>query len=53
MANHLSDGPATNSIMPKVIIHVQYVPESIGLDGFPKGSKQACLGKMEKHMKIG
>ncbi|KAF2558011.1 hypothetical protein F2Q68_00014105 [Brassica cretica] len=32
MANLLSDEPTTNSIMPKVIIHVLNVQESLGLD---------------------
>ena len=39
MTNLLSDEPATNSIMPKVIIHVLNVRESLGLDGFQKYSK--------------
>ncbi|WZZ32334.1 hypothetical protein YC2023_015735 [Brassica napus] len=39
MANLLSDEPMTNSIMPKVIIHVLNVQEILGLDGFQKDSK--------------
>ncbi|WZZ34547.1 hypothetical protein YC2023_017948 [Brassica napus] len=48
MANLLSDEPTTNSIMPKMIIHVLNVQESLGLDGF---QKQTCLGQMEKPIK--
>ena len=44
MANLLSDEPTTNSIMPKVIIHVLNVQESIGLDGFQKDSKTNLFG---------
>ena len=36
MANLLSDEPTTNSIMPKVIIHVLNVQEILGLDGLQK-----------------
>ena len=36
MANLLSDEPTTNSILPKVIIHVLNVQESLGLDGLQK-----------------
>ncbi|KAF2563284.1 hypothetical protein F2Q70_00018673 [Brassica cretica] len=39
MANLLFDEPTTNSIMPKVIIHVLNVQESLGLDGLQKESK--------------
>ncbi|KAF3560387.1 hypothetical protein F2Q69_00012231 [Brassica cretica] len=38
MSNILSDEQTTNSIMPKVIIHVLNVQESLGLDGFQKDS---------------
>ena len=44
MTNLLSDEPATNSTMPKVIIHVQNVQESLGLDGFQKDSKTDLFG---------
>ncbi|KAF3596942.1 hypothetical protein DY000_02020953 [Brassica cretica] len=44
MANLLSDEPTTNSIMPKVIIHVLNVQESLGLDGFQKDSKTDLFG---------
>ncbi|KAF3516589.1 hypothetical protein DY000_02061392 [Brassica cretica] len=44
MTNLLSDEPATNSIMPNVIIHVLNVQESLGLDGFQKGSKTDLFG---------
>ena len=44
MANLLSDEPTTNSIMPKVIIHVLNVQESLGLDGFQKDSKADLFG---------
>uniref|UniRef100_A0A0D3BU80 Uncharacterized protein n=1 Tax=Brassica oleracea var. oleracea TaxID=109376 RepID=A0A0D3BU80_BRAOL len=36
IANLLSDEPMTNSIMPKVIIHVLNVQKSLGLDGLQK-----------------
>ena len=39
MANLLSDEPTTNSIMPKVIIHVLNFQESLRLYGFQKDSK--------------
>ncbi|KAF3564345.1 hypothetical protein DY000_02014974 [Brassica cretica] len=39
MANLLYDEPKTNSIMPKVIIHVLNVQEILGHDGFQKDSK--------------
>ncbi|KAF3604833.1 hypothetical protein DY000_02046400 [Brassica cretica] len=48
MANLLSDEPTTNSIMPKVIIHVLNVQESIGLDGFQKDSKTDLFGPNEE-----
>ncbi|WZZ53810.1 hypothetical protein YC2023_053917 [Brassica napus] len=44
MANLLSDEPTTNSIMPKVIIHVIDVQKSLGLDGFQKDSKIDLFG---------
>ncbi|WZZ69912.1 hypothetical protein YC2023_081282 [Brassica napus] len=44
MANLLSDEPATNSIIPKVIIHVLNVHESFGLDGLQKESKIDLFG---------
>ena len=44
MTNLLSDEPTTNSIMPKVIIHVLYFQESLGLDGFQKDSKTDLFG---------
>ncbi|KAF2580237.1 hypothetical protein F2Q68_00006203 [Brassica cretica] len=52
MANLLSDEPKTNSIMPKVIIHVLNVQESLGLDGFQKDSKTDLFesnGETEKN----
>ncbi|WZZ86398.1 hypothetical protein YC2023_114977 [Brassica napus] len=44
MANLLSDEPATNSIISKVIIHVINVQESLGLDGLKKKSKTDLFG---------
>uniref|UniRef100_A0A0D3D4Q9 Uncharacterized protein n=1 Tax=Brassica oleracea var. oleracea TaxID=109376 RepID=A0A0D3D4Q9_BRAOL len=43
MTNLLSDEPMTNSIMPKVIIHVQNVQESLGLDGLQKRIKNILV----------
>ena len=43
-ANLISDGPTTNSIIPKVIIHTKDVQESIGLDGFLEDSKTCLFG---------
>ena len=44
LANFLSDEPTTNSIMPKVIIHVINFQESLGLDGLQKESKTDLFG---------
>ena len=44
MANLLSDGTTTNSIIPKVIIHTKDVQESIGPDGFLEDSKTCLFG---------
>uniref|UniRef100_A0A0D3D6F8 Uncharacterized protein n=1 Tax=Brassica oleracea var. oleracea TaxID=109376 RepID=A0A0D3D6F8_BRAOL len=52
MANLLSDEPTTNSIMPKVIIHVIDVKESLGLDGFQKDSKTYLFVPNEETDKI-
>ncbi|KAG5411292.1 hypothetical protein IGI04_007611 [Brassica rapa subsp. trilocularis] len=43
IANLLSDEPTTNSIMPKVIIHVLNVQESLGLDGLHKRIKNILV----------
>ena len=43
MGNLLSNEPKTNSIMPKVIIHVLNVQESIGLDGVQKRIKNILV----------
>ncbi|KAL0761464.1 hypothetical protein Bca101_077614 [Brassica carinata] len=44
MSNLLSDEPTINLIIPKVIIHVLDVQESLGLDGFQKDSKTDLFG---------
>ncbi|WZZ53809.1 hypothetical protein YC2023_053916 [Brassica napus] len=52
MDNLLSDEPKTNSIMPKVIIHVLDIEESLGLDGFQKDSKTDLFGPYGETDKI-
>ncbi|KAG5393964.1 hypothetical protein IGI04_023927 [Brassica rapa subsp. trilocularis] len=52
MANLLSDELTTNSIIPKVIIHVLNVQKSLRLDGFQKDSKTDLFGPNGKTDKI-
>ena len=48
MTNLLSDEPMTNSIMPKVIIHVLNVQKILGLDGLQKRIKTDLFGPNEE-----